>query len=53
MTAARMTYAGPTIPRPETLTEVVFWGVAKSLILLVTKLAVFGGKALGASKSAG
>jgi hypothetical protein len=35
------------------LTDALFLGVAKSLILLVTKLPVFAGKALGASKSAG
>jgi hypothetical protein len=48
MTSAWMVHFGPTIPRPEMLTEPVFWGVAKSLILLVTKLAVFAGKASGA-----
>jgi hypothetical protein len=52
MTSAWMAHFGPTIPRPEMLTDALFLGVAKSLILLVTKLAVFVGKARDAFNSA-
>jgi hypothetical protein len=53
MTSAWMAHLGPTIPRPEMLTDALFMGAAKSLILLVTKLPVFAGEASGAFNSAG